>query len=87
MSRWNDEYERRLRRVIGVTDDSVEVSVDTEFDRSWSGGCDTCGWYDETVTITVSAGHGRDRKSRTFSELGELIRALDEVEDREENAE
>lgn len=72
MSTWQDEYERRLRRVVGVTDDSVAVSVDTEIE--YMGGCETCAW--EQTVIVVTAG----RNTRQFTDLGDLMREVDGVD-------
>lgn len=74
MNAWQKEYERRLRRVAGVTDDSVEAYVDA---RAWvTGGCETCG-DNLGVDITVWVG----RSYREFDDMGDLMRALAEVPD------
>lgn len=75
MNAWEKEYERRLRRVAGVTDDTVQVYVDS---RAWvnGGGCETCGSEAE-VDITVWAG----KVTRDFDDVGDLMRALVEVPD------
>jgi hypothetical protein len=84
MATWEQEYERRLRRVAGVTDDSLAVRVEVEAEREWSGGCETCGWYTETSFVNVYVGAGYNVVTRTFTgetAVAELMRALAEVED------
>lgn len=76
---WRDEYDQRLRRVVGVEDDSLPVIEDSET-RS-SGGCETC-WFDYTVVVVkVYTDWKRSQvvAEREFCDTGELLRAMDEV--------
>jgi hypothetical protein len=75
---FTDEMEKRLRRVMGVTDDEEWVNYEIEKENGYGGGCDTCGYGADTgrVYVTVYC----DGKSREFSDLGELMRALDAVQ-------
>ena len=76
MSTWKDEYDRRCRRLLGVEDDILAVYVDTDWG---GGGCETCGYGGEgSVTIRVETETGRFI-SRDFDDVGDMIRALDEV--------
>lgn len=75
MNAWEKEYERRLRRVAGVTDDTVNVYVES---RAWpiGGGCETCG-FEAEVEIAVWAGNAH----KDFDDIGALMRALAGVPD------
>lgn len=79
------EFERRLRRVAGQTDDTVDVSYEVEKEDGYGGGCDTCGYGrdDGRAYVTVYAGYGHTRE---FEDLGEMMREMDAVPD-EENSE
>lgn len=74
MATWQDEFHRRCRRLLGVTDDSIPVYIDANTDPFW--GCDTCG-YGAVVTIEVGIGGS----SKTYRDLGDLIRDLDDLPD------
>jgi hypothetical protein len=67
---WLAEFERRCRRVLGITDDTqpVEVEVTTTHWSTMTG--------DET-TVWLIVGSER----REFLWMGDLIQALDAVED------
>lgn len=86
MTAWQEEYNRRLRRVLDVTDDTLEVTVTPISERGFNTGCDTCGWGADTtsvdirVTVFTKDKRGTYAISRSF-ELGELMREMDEVED------
>lgn len=82
---WEKEYEQRLRRVVGVEDDSRAVWVDTDFEEGYGGGCDTCDYGSDPgrVVITVcvrdgSSPYGYARKE--YSDMGQLLREMGEVE-------
>lgn len=68
MSGWKDEFDRRCRRLLGITDDSQRVSVETEYQyySTMTGG--------ETSVVIRSGGAMRE-----FMDMGDVIRALDEV--------
>ncbi len=67
---WKDEYERRCRRVLGVTDDTQRVWI--RIGPGWVED-QSC----EFPTIEVSVG----RATSTFDDMGDLVRALDAVPD------
>lgn len=77
---WKKDFERRLRRVVGVTDDTVDVYYTVEKENGYGGGCDTCGYGadDGRAYVSVSAGGSHYRE---FEDLGALMRELDEVPD------
>lgn len=83
MNSWQTEYERRLRRVAGVTDDSLTVRVETENEKTWYGGCDTCGGYTISTWVKIYVGNTWTESWSASGEgaFGDLIRALAEVED------
>ena len=86
MSRFEDEYYRRIRRVAGIYDDTATVELESgEDDGYWSGGCETCNFHVEGapfVKIVQKLDEYPYRIERaSFSDMGELIRALDEVDD------
>jgi hypothetical protein len=68
MSAWKDEFDRRCRRLLDVTDDSLPVEVETDYTyySTMTGG--------ETAVV-IRCGH----KTREFMDMGDVIRALDEV--------
>lgn len=78
---FQDEFEKRLRRVCGVTDDSRTVTYRVE---TWSGfgGCETCGdnGAKSEIEVRVYASETERTASRDFDDLGDLMRALDAVE-------
>jgi isopentenyldiphosphate isomerase len=65
---WKDEFDRRCRRLLGITDDTQRVSIDTEY-HYWSTMTGTETWVELRV--------GTERMR--FDSMGEVIRALDEV--------
>lgn len=70
------EFEKRLRRVLGVTDDSVSVYYESEvLDIPVFDTFNPDASYSES-RIIVSSGI----KSKTFGDLSELMRELDKVE-------
>lgn len=42
-----------LREEHNVTATDAYIG-DPEVHREWSGGCETCGWYEDTVTTDIS---------------------------------
>lgn len=38
---------------IGTADIGQRVVLEEEGETAWSGGCDTCGWDEQIVKITV----------------------------------
>jgi len=88
MATWMDEYHRRARRVVGVTDDTVEIIIETDIEETRGGRCETCFWTERNVKVEVAWRENDGcRQSRTF-ELGELMRLVDAVdEDNEEDNE
>lgn len=87
MANFEEEYKRRLRRVAGIYDDSVDVVVESgQEEGRWSGGCETCEFFMEGEAfvriIELNPNRYPFRAERvSFSDMGELIRALDNVED------
>jgi hypothetical protein len=84
-----DEFNRRLRVVIGAPE-GAEVGYDEE--TRTGGYCDTCAyteqyietwWIEETNDEPRWPGDSgkRRRLGREFNDLGELMRALDDVPD------
>lgn len=55
------DYEEKIRRgvllylreVHNITASDAYIG-DMEVHREWSGGCETCGWYEENVTTDIS---------------------------------
>lgn len=72
MSAWKQKFDVRCRRLLGVTDDTQSVHVYTS--TGDMGGCDTCGYGGSDPIEITCAG-----KSKTYSDMGDLIRDLDEV--------
>lgn len=78
------EFEQRLRRVIGLEDDSVDVIYKLdESEPGWSG-CDTCGYGGDEARswVEVWAYDSKTKQgySKEFGDLGEMMRAMDAVE-------
>ena len=85
MTSFEEEYNKRLRRVAGVTDDTYSVEVNMEVtEGGWTGGCETCEWYEEGKAFVVVRVYSVEAYSTIasveFDDMGELIRALDAVE-------
>jgi hypothetical protein len=84
---FEEEYQRRLRRVGGVYDNSLKVWVESgEDDGYWSGGCETCEFYIDggpyvKVFVDSKISWEIKREIARFSDMGELIRELDSVDD------
>ena len=87
MGNYEDEFKQRLRRVCGVTDDTADVTYELDSEEGY-GGCDTCGYGGSSdrayVEVIVHKYGGRKADTiyerREFEDLGELMRALEEVE-------
>lgn len=80
---FQEEFDQRLRRVCGVTDDSMTVTYREDERREYSGYCSTCAFEEiiKFIEVTVWADNGRNvYATKRFDELGEMMRALDEVE-------
>jgi hypothetical protein len=96
MGNFQEDYNKRLRRVAGIFDDTVEVRVEGDVTEGyWEGYCETCQYYNEgTPYIKIvkvveeirQDYRGNDYSSeRTyevarFDDMGELIRRLDAVD-------
>lgn len=87
---FKDEMEQRLRRICGVTDDTLDVSIETATETITHWQYMSCE-YDETNSWTIvkvvrfyDKEHNKYWKDtvaeKKFKDLGELMRALDEVE-------
>ena len=85
MSNFETEYYQRLRRVAGITDDSVQIELESgQNDGYWAGGCETCNFYIEgepyVKIVRIYDGYPYSEDLKSFGDMGELIRALDAVE-------
>lgn len=67
---WQAEYHRRLRRVVGVTDDTLAVTVE----GGETGECHTCAGY--FVTIEVRSGDQRVVASKDFESFPDVLNAI-----------
>jgi hypothetical protein len=83
MASFQEEFDKRLRRVCGVTDDSLRVSYwEYVHDSGWSGHpYDTNHGASYEIEVSVEV----DRKThniihKKFTSLGELMSKMDEVE-------
>lgn len=48
MAGFEEEYNKRLRRVAGIFDDSVRVEIEGDVTEGyWEGYCETCQYYNE----------------------------------------
>lgn len=78
MGTFQEDMDKRLRRLCGVTDDSLKVTQDS---KTISGGyCETCWYEDEVIEVAVFDDQGKEVASTQYYDLGDLMRALDEVE-------
>jgi len=82
MANFQEEFDKRLRRVCGVTDDSLRVSYwEHVMDSGWSGDpYDTNHGASYEIEVYVDI----DRKTnniirKKFTSLGELMQKLDEI--------
>ena len=78
MGTFKEEYDKRLRRLCGVTDDTLNVVEDSE--TVYGGYCETCWYEEEVVTVTVYDADHKQVAKQQFYDASDLIRALDEVE-------
>lgn len=86
---FKEDYDRLLRRVCGVTDDTLKVTEDS--DIRYGGGCETCAYEYQVVIVTVwkkgSSGTGWKKDTieaeKEFDSWSTLINALDKI-DKEE---
>lgn len=69
-SAWKDEFDRRCRRLLGVTDDSLPVTVEMDY-----------VWYSTLTGGETSVEVECGRKRRLFPDMGDVIRALDDLPD------
>lgn len=76
MGSFSEEYDQRLRRVCGITDDTLSVNEDSK--TVYGGYCETCAYEEQVIEITVLDGRTKVA-SRQFYDMGELVRAMDEV--------
>jgi len=92
---FKEEMDKRLRRLCGVTDDSLDVVMNTatETITEWAGySCEFTETNSWTVVKIINDTPFEGRESyaakqkritvaeKKFKDLGELMRALDEVE-------
>lgn len=91
MSDFQKEFEQRLRRVCGITDDTKRVRYDEDLDQGYSSYCPECNPYDSydygasyKIEVTVYEEKGTYKvitiAQRSFAGMAELMRALDAVE-------
>lgn len=85
MRNFEDEYKKRLRRVAGITDDTVEIVVESGTEEGiWSGGCETCAFYTEggpfVKIVAIYPKYPFRAERVSYEDMGELIRALDAVD-------
>lgn len=87
---FKDEMDRRARRVLGVTDDSLMVDYNEEVDKYYGGFCDTCSYTETSWKLIVSVFDGAVHpyptsnntvSRREFEDMGRYLRLLDEVPD------
>jgi hypothetical protein len=76
MGSFKEEYDKRLRRICNVTDDTLRVTEDSK--TVYEGYCETCRYSEEVIEINVWNGN-TVVTSRQFYDMGELIRAMDRV--------
>jgi hypothetical protein len=81
MAKFSEEFDQRLRRVCGITDDSLKVWYESDFDAPTFNGCDTCnyGGDEGRSYITVRVEDPNRYIVREFGDMGELMRELDAV--------
>lgn len=78
---FKEEYEARLRRLAGVTDDSLPVSV--EQDTVYYGGCETCSWEETVFYVKVRRNDwtwNEHARSENYTGMADIINAISEVE-------
>ena len=77
---FKEQYEARLRRLAGVTDDSLDVRV--EDDTIYYGGCETCSWEETVFYVVVSkpGSYNEHARSENYTGMGDIINAISEIE-------
>lgn len=75
---FKEEYEARLRRLAGVTDDTLPVEVVDAI--VYGGYCETCSYEETVFYVRVSKGYNEHARSENFTGMGDIIAALSEVE-------
>lgn len=82
MSNFQEEFNKRLRRVCGVTDDSRLVTYETRTELNTVEH--TMGQYttaNSSITVYVWLDDGYHIEAfHEFNDLGELMRAIEEVD-------
>ncbi|MFF8629658.1 hypothetical protein [Streptomyces werraensis] len=77
---------RWLASELGIEAVTAQIDEDDwEVRRQWSGGCDTCGWEEETMLLTIWYGREGEKPTDNYVEvakspltfLAELIRLED----------
>lgn len=83
MTSFEEEYNKRLRRVAGIDDDSLRVEVTSGVGEGyWEGGCETCEYYNEGdpfVRVTVFEDYSIV-STKEYYDMGQLIREMDKIE-------
>lgn len=91
MSKFQEEFDKRLRRVCGITDDTKRVRYDEYLDGGYQTcyNCDPGSYgsfdYGPSYKIEVSVFYEKGTyqvitvAQRTFDGMADLMRALDEV--------
>lgn len=77
MGNFKEDYDKRLRRICGVTDDTLRVIEDSE--TVYYGYCETCRFTEEVITVKVYK-NGQVISEREFDYMSDLIKELDEIE-------
>jgi hypothetical protein len=85
---FKEEYDKRLRRVCGITDDTLRVTEDSEI--KYGGNCVTCPYeYSVLVVVVWKAGVNENatgwseklvEATREFNRMSDLLNAMNEVE-------
>lgn len=76
MGSFKEDYDKRLRRICGVTDDTLKVVEDSE--TVYGGYCETCAYEEDVIVVKVYK-DGTVIKREQFYDMGELIRAMDDI--------
>lgn len=78
MGTFQEDMDKRLRRLCNVTDDSLRVTQDSK--TIYGGYCESCWYEDEVIEVVVYNEDGSELASTQYYDLGDLMRELDEVE-------
>lgn len=81
-----EEYHRRIRRCMGIFDDTTKVTVSEETGSPYNTGCDTCGYGADdpyTIEVWVSKPGKRwvDAQRKTWSSMDSFLNDLFAVTD------